>query len=373
MRITFVLPTVDFSGGTRVVATYVERLIARGHDVTCVSVVDRGMPFRQRVKSFATGRGLPTYPANPKSHLDAVKGVHHVVRPFRSIRDRDVPDADVIISTWWETAHWVAAMSPRKGAKAYLIQHHEALFPYVDTASAAASYRLPMHKIAISRWLKEVMSEEYEDDEVSLVPNSVDTDLFYAPRRSRQQRPTVGFMHSNAGLKGTDIVLRAISTLLQQHPDLRVISFGMRPPQAGLEFPAGAEFIQRPAQQAIRDLYAKCDVWLCGSRSEGFGLPILEAMACRCPVVSTKVGGATDIIEDGTNGYLADIDDAHTLARRASDVLALSETAWQKMSDAAYQSATSYTWDDATDLLEATLKRVAAGHATPAAATAMAC
>ena len=31
----------------------------------------------------------------------------------------------VVIATWWETAEWVAGLSPRKGAKAYFLQHHE--------------------------------------------------------------------------------------------------------------------------------------------------------------------------------------------------------------------------------------------------------
>ena len=42
--------------------------------------------------------------------------------------DVDVPDGDLIIATWWETAEWVNALSPNKGAKVYFIQHHE-IFP----------------------------------------------------------------------------------------------------------------------------------------------------------------------------------------------------------------------------------------------------
>jgi glycosyltransferase involved in cell wall biosynthesis len=94
---------------------------------------------------------------------------------------------------------------------------------------------------------------------------------------------------------------------------------------------------------------------LCASRSEGFGLPLLEAMACRTPVVSTRVGGATDLIEEGREGYVVDVEDSEGLARRLVQVLSLDEPAWRVMSDAAFATATGYTWDDATDLFEAGL------------------
>ena len=93
---------------------------------------------------------------------------------------------------------------------------------------------------------------------------------------------------------------------------------------------------------------------------EGFHLPPLEAMACRCPVVSTRVGGPVDIIEDGVNGYLVDVEDVESLADRLIRVLSLPESEWRSMSEAAYRAATRYTWDDATDLFEAALQKAVA-------------
>jgi glycosyltransferase involved in cell wall biosynthesis len=63
------------------------------------------------------------------------------------------------------------------------------------------------------------------------------------------------------------------------------------------------------------------------------------------------------VIKEGVNGYLAPIGDAQTLAEGLEKVLILSSEAWQEMSDAAYQAATSYTWDDATNLFEAALSK----------------
>ncbi|WP_199729258.1 glycosyltransferase, partial [Corallococcus sp. CA053C] len=60
-------------------------------------------------------------------------------------------------------------------------------------------------------------------------------------------------------------------------------------------------------------------------------------------------------IKLGLNGYLVPIGDAAELAESLVKVLSLPETEWQAMSEAAYCTATSYSWDDATDRFESAL------------------
>jgi glycosyltransferase involved in cell wall biosynthesis len=62
-------------------------------------------------------------------------------------------------------------------------------------------------------------------------------------------------------------------------------------------------FLRPVLYRSTKNVYADCDVWLFASFSEGFGLPIIEAMACRCPVVATRAGCAPDVIKEGVNGY----------------------------------------------------------------------
>ena len=59
-------------------------------------------------------------------------------------------------------------------------------------------------------------------------------------------------------------------------------------------------------QKEMPALYNKCDVYVCASSSEGFSLAVLEAAACGRPVISTRVGGCEDLIQDGENGFLVD-------------------------------------------------------------------
>ena len=81
-------------------------------------------------------------------------------------------------------------------------------------------------------------------------------------------------------------------------------------------------------------------------------------MACRCPVVSTSVGGPIDIIENGRNGFLVPIGDVEALGDRLVEVLNFNEGQWRAMSDAAFATAARYTWDDATTLFERNLQEI---------------
>jgi glycosyltransferase involved in cell wall biosynthesis len=367
MRVTFIVPHPNMSGGIRVIAIYADRLRRRGHQVTVVSTPPNpaglSWPRIRRVFLEQGPRAFRRLPVALKRRRDAKINISHFdylgvpvreIDRFRPIADRDVPDADVVIATWWETAEWVARLSPCKGAKIYFLQHHE-VFDYTPAERVKATWQLPLYKITISKWLVELAAREYGDRKVWLIPNSVDMDQFYASPRGRQRQPTVGLLYSTAKWKGVDVSLKAIELAAKRVPGLRLVAFGAEPLDDRLPLPRGASFYHLPEQDFLRDLYASCDVWLCGSFSEGYGLPPLEAMACRCPVVSTLVGGPADLIRFGWNGYLVPLGDSKALADRLVDVLSLSEAEWRAMSDAAYATAIRYTWADATSLLESAL------------------
>jgi glycosyltransferase involved in cell wall biosynthesis len=354
MKINFILTNASMSGGTRVIVTQALELMARGHDVHAYSTPPAPPGFRKSVSSFIRGDGWPKVWGLGESFFDGSGVPHTAIGKFRPLNNRDVRDADVTVATWFQTAEWVWRMSPSKGAKAFFIQHYETWGG--DPKKVDQAWRLPLHKIVISHWLADLARDKFNDPDVSHVPNSVDMNLFNAPPRGRQKRPTVGLLYNQTTFKGCDVALKAIEIVRQKIPDLHLIAFGHHPVRSWLPLPPGAQYFIKPAQQSIKDIYAQCDVWLCGSRSEGFHLTPLEAMACRCPVVSTRVGGPMDTVEEGKNGYLVDVEDHNALSDRLVKVLELSDGQWREMSDAAYATACRYSWRDAAVLMEKALE-----------------
>ncbi len=356
MKITFVMPKVNMAGGIRVVAMHAEYLQRRGHDVFVISTGPRRPSWKERCRSWVKGTPPPTGTRPTHSHFDDLAISHRALSRWRPITDADVPDADVVVATWWETAEWVAALSPSKGAKAYFLQGYEVdvLGNDEEIARLKATWSLPLRKIVVAQWLQQIARDEYGDNDVACVPNGVDAQRFFAPSRDKQQAPTVGFVFSTAPIKGSDIALRAYHRARQTIPELKLVAFGAQHPTESLALPESASFTYRPPQDRLKDFYASCDAWLFASRREGFGLPVLEAMACRTPVIATPAGCAQDMLRDG-GGILVEPENAEQMTEAILRVCRMSGATWRDLSQRAYATACKHTWEHAGQLFEAAL------------------
>ena len=352
MRITFVVPVLEVSGGARIIAGHAERLAKRGHDVLIVAPQPERPSFKEKARAIL---GIGSRALRPDRSLVALADVPlHIPERKRSpIQESDVPDADVIIATWWETAEWIWPMPAAKGAKVHFIQHYES-FQNLPLDRVDAVWRLPIAKIAIAQWLIDLGRQRFGIEQMALVPNSVDHELFSAPPRGRREPPTVGFLFHKAPFKDVETSLNVVERVRQVRPDVRFLSFGAVKPAAE-EIPSYCEFHYLPTQDQIADIYARCDVWLSTSRTEGFNLPPLEAMASGCPAVCSKTGRPLEIIKDGINGFLVDAGDAEGFADAILSILSLSDAAWRQMSEAAHLSVAHPTWDESSRLFEMAL------------------
>ena len=365
MRITFLLPSDNLTGGNRVVAIYAQQLVARGHEVQVVTCAPDRLSLREMARAVRKGEWqnlknhlTPQLLQRPKGPLRghiALSGVAHKIleRP-RAITAQDVPDADILIATWWETALWMHTMPKSKGRKVHLIQGYEVWLDPQVVARVHAALQLPNLKIAISSDLKQTIEEKLGPLGIQVVPNAVDLEQFNAVQREKQVTPTVGFVYAHAAIKGADICKRACELARLQLPQLKVVAFGADQPSNDQPLPTGTEYFYRPKQSQLKDIYARCDAWLFGSRLDSFGLPILEAMACRTPVIAVPVGAAHDLLGDGTGVLVAK---ESPIAMAAAIVTLCSQPAsdWLALSDRAYRKAHSYSWEDATTRLLATL------------------
>ncbi len=369
MRITFVLHSPIMSGGMRVIAIYAAALKARGHHVCLVTPP---LKTRQRWQHFRHAHKWLRKNDFGHGLFDGTDLEWRILPRWRPITDADVPDADVVIATFWPTAAWVEALSPDKGAKVFFAQHYEVAPGQTNTAIDDA-WRRPLHKIVICNWMNHIAKDKFGDSTASLVPNSVEPGLFDAPPRGKQTAPTMGLLYyDDVPLKGCNESLEAFRKARERHPDLRLVAFG-KTVRSKLPLPSDAEYICQPDQHAIKDIYASCDAWLWGSYVEGFGLPVLEAMACRTPMISTPSGVSPEALAHG-GGILVEPGDTDAMADAISAVCDMSQDEWRAMSDQAYATiqrgawvegfTNGYTWDDAAGLFERALHDAAG--ATPA-------
>ncbi len=161
-------------------------------------------------------------PDPPRRHRRIAQGA----RKFRIPTADDLPDADIVLATWWETAEWIWNLPPEKGVKAHFIQDYELWGGTKERVDATC--RLPMPKITPAMWVKTLLAKEFGQSDVVCVPNAVDLKSFNAPVRGKQPTPTVGFTYTPFKPKGCDITIEGIRLARLKIPNLRVLCFGVQ-------------------------------------------------------------------------------------------------------------------------------------------------
>ena len=310
MKVTFVLPAASFTGGARVAFDYADLLRAAGHDS---AVLFPMIPYRFR-DSARRLSGVRAWLGGLKNNV--LHGTNPPRQPLlRQIRmvprinNRFVPDADAIVATAWPTAHSISRLSPRKGAKCYIVQHRE-----IDSGlpeDVDATYRLPLFRIAGSEYTARLLREEVGVEAEAVVRNGIDVSFWSRGSLPRPARSGVLMPHAPGERKGARDGFAAFERVRREIPTSRLRCFGRRRTE---DLPEFVDYVENPDDDALRRLYAEAAVLLFPSRYEGYGLPPLEAMAGGCAVVSTRVGAVPEIIEDGVNGLLVPPEDVEGMA-----------------------------------------------------------
>jgi glycosyltransferase involved in cell wall biosynthesis len=343
LRITFLAPHVRIAGGVRAILTYADRLTGLGHQVTVV------VPAGRRLRAWwrnVRGSG-PDWMPGLRARID---WVGRLAAPA-------LPDADVVVATAWQTAAVAADAPGRCGAKFYLVQHYESLY-HGDPERVDATYRLPLAKVVISTWLRDVMRERF-GSEAEVLVTPVDRTLFRrVPVPVTTSRPRVLMLHHEYAWKGVDDGLAAVARVRPRVPGLRLVGFGVKPPRGRQPYD---EFHANPPQVALAALYSGSDIYLCPSWDEGLGMPPMEAMACGAALVTYDNGGCRDYARDGETALVAPRRDverlAEGLARLATDPALRARIA----AAGAACVTTEFDWERSASRLAGLFQRTRAG------------
>ncbi len=334
MKITFLCPHLRVAGGVRAILTYADRLTAEGHQIDVV------VPAKGRGRAFwrsLTGAGP-----------DWIPGFRARVVWVDRWRPSALPDGDAIIATAWQSAAAVADAPARCGRKFYFVQHYESLY-HGQAEAVDATYRLPLRKIVISTWLRDVMRERFASEaEVLVTP--VDPMLFHAvPVTVATSRPRVLMLHHDYVWKGTADGFETVARVRRHVPGLYLVGFGLTVPRG----PAGYdEFHADLPQDKLAALYSGCEIYLCPSWDEGLGMPPMEAMACGAALVTYDNGGCRDYARDGETALVARRRDVGDLALKLERLVTDAELRARIASAGATFIRNTFDWGRAVQRME---------------------
>jgi glycosyltransferase involved in cell wall biosynthesis len=326
LRIAYVLPGIDVSGGVAVVLQHTSRLLKRGHDVMVGSM---GSISRA---GWLSSQSVPI------------------------LRTVDLPDdLDILVATSWTTVFEIVKLKSRH--KCYFVQSDETRFYDQGTDwfhFAHLSYLMNMHFLTEAKWIQEWLLQNFSKQS-ALIPNGLDQEIFHptTPLEKRTDKPRVllegaialpykGMKEAFEALNDLDVEVWCVSSYGKPEPGWRC-----------------DRFFEKVPIDRMNEIYSSCDILLKLSRVEGFFGPPLEMMACGGVCVVGAVTGHEEYIADGENALVVDPTDIQE-ARGAVQRLIADRNLREKLRENGLRTAAQWPWEPSIDRLEKYFSEIAA-------------
>jgi len=359
LRMTFLLPIPGDKpiGGIKVIYEYANYMASQGHRVTVLHpnrlLVDKPLSslgpkailrsMRRYLKMRSTRQYRPDHWFKVHPAVD--------VRWVLSLDERNVPDADIVVASAWETAEWIQTYSSNKGKKFYLIQHLETFTG--PEQRVLATWTAPLKKIVIAPWLQRLATEQGQTSE--LIWNGLDFTRFtlVKPIEERDPKRLIMLYHI-VDWKGSAQGLAAFAAARKEIPDLRLTLFSIAPRPADL--PDGIDYYHQPAQEKLNELYNEAAIFLSPSWAEGWALPPAEAQMCGAALAVTNIGGHEAYAQHEQTALLSPIKDSASLAQNIVR-LVRDQSLRIRIARQGHNQIQQFTWQRAGKSLEALFQR----------------
>lgn len=214
-----------------------------------------------------------------------------------------------------------------------------------EVQSIAETMSLPVHIIATSRSIQEIINRRLGRSSYYL-PLAIDHRGFEQQNRADGARKRILMVGSYlAPFKGMVDGFKALELVSREHRiELLLLTQETRYREIlnGWSFPISLNNSYRHDQ--VHHIFSSCDLYLCTSWYEGFGLPALEAFSCGRPVVSTKNFGVLDYGIDEENILLAQPHNPADIAEKVNRLLSDSRLCDELVQNA-LSTSTHFNWD----------------------------
>ena len=221
--------------------------------------------------------------------------------------------------------------------------------------------------VVAKMWREELIRRGASADRVVVVPNGVDTSVFRPPSQIErmQQRHVMDFEPDETVIgfsgkpgrdqgwrKGVDVLFQALEILVREGKRIGIVVGGPGWGEALARLRTmGIKTYWRQYVHRLEDvapMYRAMDFYWVTSRIEGGPVPLLEAMSSGVCCISTKVGIAPEVIKDGINGHLVDIEDAPRIAQVTLNLMGKVEERERIAQEARKTILSGYDWSRTT-------------------------
>lgn len=167
---------------------------------------------------------------------------------------------------------------------------------------------------------------------ISVIPNGIDPSLFKKSASSGAKENCLLFisvLDKHHKFKGLDYLLSSLKLVKKDFPDIELVVIGegelknyYQQKAALLGLDDNVRFIGEVKQEDLVSYYNAASVFILPSTEiEGFGIVLLEAMACNVPVIATSIVGTSSAIKKYNTGLVVEPKNAEDLAQAIATIL----------------------------------------------------
>lgn len=223
--------------------------------------------------------------------------------------------------------------------------------------------------IAISQCVKaDILAAGIRESKVVTIPNAIDLSRFAPSGKVMDPAaPVIGNVaRIQPRVKGQDVLIRAIALLKKEYPHVRCLFAGapaandsqslteLTDLTARLELTENVTFVGNVTD--VPGFLSGLDIFALPSRSEGFGISLVEAMAMGIPCIASHLEGPAEVLEQGKYGQLFPSQDPQALADGLAAMLRSYDTCLARSRESMVYVQSTYHIRRMCDQLEALTK-----------------
>ncbi len=329
MNITFILPGGGRSGGIRVTVEMANRLISCNHNVRII-VHSKRKNIYDDIKEYTKN----IYRRIVYRNFDWLDHFIGDIILFQSLEDVKFQSGEIVVGVG---VYFIPDLLKVKGDVVKLQYCHGLPGDKNDPLYSYLKY--PIATISVSHAIVQTLEREANMKVLDVVPNGIDMKNYHI--MPEIERDGFGFIYGEAFEKAPLETIFLSQSLHDSFPEIPQYCFSCfkRPDKLPAQI-----YCRFPSVSKARAIYNRSRIWFIASRNEGFCLPILEAMACGCVVISSNHENASSLIDHGNNGFIVNFNDIDAYLYYTDKVLNDMYLA-KKISENAKQAVQQYRWD----------------------------
>ena len=205
-----------------------------------------------------------------------------------------------VVATAWSTAELLYRLKRDVSFdEYYLIQADESKFDDVVAGNwqerVYATWKYNWKIIVINNFLFEMIAKYNKN--IIKITNGIDCEKYEIIEQiDYRKKFSICMLGHIFEWKGTKIGVEALNLLKTKYPDMQVTIFSVYPKMAYI--PAWINYEYMASQERIVEIYNQSALFVSCSYTEGFGLPLVEAMACGCAAVISDIPAYRDIVNE---------------------------------------------------------------------------